>query len=523
MAGAEDTIAVESLIDAMRVFPGNKVWLLDAGDIVSDPQAGCESNRFLPSLVELVQQVDIDRFHVVVSHGPDEISQDDAVAQQRLFGRAINEALTGRWRIPAEDADGQEWLADLTADGIISLSDLVDYVHRRVRADSANTQTPWLISSDSGLVESDQKRFPSVADVALFHLAKPNKKEQDAKSKEPTASVSAEAVAGNSTSILPERLLTNWKAIDGWLDIKDGNAPFSSVAEQFPSDVRVIQTRLLNREQFFFAGLIEEDRLDFTVEPPAAPGVDREGKNKIQEVFFGNKSDQYDPGSLDKWKRECRQISEAARASLIVHECRLLALRLQTTSPSLATDFRKIAKSLDDFLEKAARGEIATTEGAASESYGEFKRLLEKIVATPDISRNPITIESLLQCPLLSSAERDQVWRIKRARLASKSLLPTSLPLKGWKESPKPSGSAATSIPSAIANAAPHFLAACWVKLISTVEIWQRTPLRWELNRPWHLFLHSPNLNRGGVPRCGTPTEPPFPKTVAFESKAKVE
>lgn len=242
----EGTIDIPGLLTEMDKWSGPKLLILDWGQELFDPRINCLSNNFMRYLVDSVRDFEhaigtkASPLWLLVSHMPREISLVDAREQQTLFSRAVSEALLGARRLPSESVAEEHRSAVAPKTEYLTLSSLADYVHRRVRADSAGFQTPWLLKSGQGLVRIAGSNWDGAERIRLVKLDKKrgiplglsekakdvnesNKKDASKASgsaDEPTsgaevAALTAEAVQALLPQEAPE-LERLWQAIDAW-------------------------------------------------------------------------------------------------------------------------------------------------------------------------------------------------------------------------------------------------------------------------------------------------------------------
>ncbi|MCA9132810.1 MAG: hypothetical protein KDA45_06635, partial [Planctomycetales bacterium] len=156
----QGAVPFEAIVDAVSEWQGPTVLLLDWGNQLADARSGMWDNQFLPLVVEQLAAAP-PQVYCLVSHLPGEMSLDNIPQQQTLFGRACAEALVGPRRVP--DA----YQPEVQSDRSLLLGDLAEYVVRRVQADSAGLQTPWLLAGGVGWASGERQAWQELTSTPL--------------------------------------------------------------------------------------------------------------------------------------------------------------------------------------------------------------------------------------------------------------------------------------------------------------------------------------------------------------------
>ncbi len=280
----QGAIPFKTIVDAAANWTGPVMILLDWGNQICDPRAGMWDNRFLSLAVEDIKSAH-DQFFCLVSHQPGEMSLDSLASRQTLFGRACAEGIVGPRRLPPTGED-EFYVQDPTK---LRVGDLAEYVIRRVQADSAKLQRPWLIRGKTGWVNHDRQNWIDQTQMPLATLSGhrrpigwpelPKDKGDVAdenqgadKKKSPdegdgSSSAKSRTEAGSSSSAdseSPAGLKLNdetwptgkvWQALDGWREPADqlGGWSFASLA---PLSARRLTTMALDLEHRWLAGTV---------------------------------------------------------------------------------------------------------------------------------------------------------------------------------------------------------------------------------------------------------------------------
>lgn len=443
----QGAIAVGDLLKVFEKFQGTTIVALDAGDVVADIEAFCERNDFLLLLKSTLQtEVDNDRLWVLTSHSPGEISQENLVSGNRLFGNAVAEALLGTIRVPKAKDTKSSW----GSDRILSLDELANYVHRRVYADSSKKQSPWLLRGGTGVAQSNKSIWPEATTVRVAKLnregtldgiaTKPNTAaEPDSKPSASAPAVTPKTTTGqpeNSTAITPppptDIWLDRWEKFEkSWERPTVPNQKLAwSFSECFPAACREARGKLINDELRDRAGIEPTGER----KPPEPPSLSDSEIKHFNNLFQPeSKGSRWDPRELKDAQSNAKLIQSVCRGSLNVSEARQLGLRLdalnETPRPQLLRLVQAFTASRNQPLERET---LSTTSLSGLPSQLELNRELQAIVdeATRPNTNKPALLESLLLCSMLNAEQRRMVLEAKRnlAKSSSKIEYPTSLP-----------------------------------------------------------------------------------------------
>jgi len=189
-------VPIEKLLEQVSsCSAGQKVLVLDAGNIVSDPRFGMLANEFPRLLEKAVRELDDPSVWVLVSNWTWEVSHVSHHLRRSVFSYYVAQGLRGEAnRMNAESGDDQT----------VDLRELYDYVSINVsdwvrQAQGENTsQTPALISGRLGRIQ----RLADVATVPLMPVLPPDAEpSQEAPAPESTAQASkARSGSGSAAS-----------------------------------------------------------------------------------------------------------------------------------------------------------------------------------------------------------------------------------------------------------------------------------------------------------------------------------
>ncbi len=266
LADPQGAVPFKSIVEAVSQWSGPVLILLDWGNQLCDPRAGVWDNQFLSLVVEDIQAAP-KQVHCLVSHQQRELSLDSLSSRQTLFGRACAEGIVGPRRLPPETE------FDVWADDQLLVGDLAEYVIRRVWADSAQRQKPWLIQGQSGWLNADRQNWLTRTQMSLGELegshrlrgwsALPSEGEdadgkQNENEKKTEASL-ATTTAGEASDVGEELNDENWPTGQLWLALDGWRAPSDqlggwSLATLAPLSAKRLATMALELEHRWLAG-----------------------------------------------------------------------------------------------------------------------------------------------------------------------------------------------------------------------------------------------------------------------------
>lgn len=278
----QGAIPFKTIVDAAANWTGPVMIFLDWGNQLCDPRAGVWDNRFLSLAVEDIKSAH-DKVFCLVSHQQGELSLDSLASRQTLFGRACAEGIVGPRRVPPTGED--EFYVQHPKKLLVG--DLAEYVIRRVQADSAKLQRPWLIRGKTGWVNPDRQNWIEQTQVPLATLSGHRRpigwpelpkdkgdvaeENQGADKKKPpdegdgSSSAKSRIEAGSSSSAdseSPDGLKLSdetwptgkvWQALDGWREPSNQLAGWS-FASLAPLSARRLATMALDLEHRWLAG-----------------------------------------------------------------------------------------------------------------------------------------------------------------------------------------------------------------------------------------------------------------------------
>ncbi len=434
---ASGGIPLPKLLKLFDIFPGTIVLALDAGDVVADTAAHCEQNDFLVKLQQVAMENKNDRLWILTSHSPGEISQDDLLGRERLFGRALAEALLGGVRVPKSE----EFLRQWSRDRLLSLDEIANYVYRRVYSDSGKSQSPWLIRSGQGFVRSDKAGW---ADARLVYLAKLDKQGRMlglappnvAQSEKKSDAVTIPSTQERSTS---DNWIVKWQEFEKTWNRKSSDASYAwSLAECFPLVYRKMRAQLVDAELRSRAGL--SDSLTRSFSNPIEPNPP--DLQRMRELFESNPSQKrWDASELIDKQEQVHLLQHICQACLHVAEIRQLITRLDVLGEKSRPILNRLVDSFDHRLSPTELR--ARLKSDLRDFPGAIDILIEDTLGDPKTA----VLESLLLCGSITAVQREKVLNKKLARKSLEGEYPTSIP-----ESPsswsKPSKSTASSVSS---------------------------------------------------------------------------
>lgn len=415
---ASGGIALSQLLKYFDVFPGTVLLALDAGDVVADSAAHCEQNDFLAKLQQVAKENKNDRLWILTSHSPGEISQDDLVGRERLFGRALAEALLGDVRVPNKE----EFLSQWSYDRILTLDELANYVYRRVHSDSGKSQSPWLIRSSEGLVRSDKAGW---ADARTVHLAKLDKQGRILGVATPNTSESEKkpdvAVAPSTQEKMPtDPWIANWQEFEKAWNRKSLDASYAwSHAECFPLVFRKMRAQLADAELRGRAGL--SDSLRWSMTAPSDPNPS--DLQRLRELFESNAGQKrWDAIELADKQEQIQLLQQVSQASLHVAEIRQLVTRLDALGEKSRPQLNGL---LDSFDHRLATSDLRIRlNSVLGNLKGTMNTLIDDSIGDPKTA----VLESLLLCGSLTAEQREKVLNKKLAQRSLGGEYPTSIP-----------------------------------------------------------------------------------------------
>ncbi len=438
-------VPVAKVLELFSLFPGTVVLALDAGDVIADNAAHCEQNEFLFELHETLKQLPNDRLWVLTSHSPKEISQDDWTTRERLFGRALSEALLGTARVPNPDEFFQQWSYDRR----LSLDEFANYVHRRVQADSGNTQSPWLMRGGQGALRSDKAGWRDARTITLAKLDRLGRV-QGLVAKAPNASdnppkgASNPAASDQKTSdlqtadqktplpISKDSWILNWKKFETEWSRKTSDAHYAwSIAECFPLSYRQRRAQLVDAELRSRAQLGESPALAFSA--PPQPATWEQQVQRLRDLHESSPIEKrWDATELQQKREQSQLLQQLCQASLHVAELQQLATRLEAIGLRSQSPLKSL---VDAFRSPLLSGDLKLEDPKLSELRIELLSLLSRwrdaidaLIAETLIAPKMLVLESLLLCNSLTPEQREKLLNKKMDTRLFGDKFPTYLP-----------------------------------------------------------------------------------------------
>lgn len=336
-------IEVSALLDAMGKWKGPKLLVLDWGQEVFEPRIDLLGNNFISSLEGVVKRSTTRPSQtptwVLVSHVQGQISLIDSREKQSLFDRAMNEALLNDRQLPEKVIEDHRAALPKKAKSL-TLSSLAEYVHRRVKADSQDFQTPWLFKCGVGVVSVEGRNWSGAENVELLAVNARSGRPIDLPALSASPAVAAPSDVAkteskpevppetNSDAFLPKStasLEKLWKAIDAWRTPKPETYGWSEAALS-PLSYKSLSARALDIDLKVFAGWDTRD----TGEKIESLVADIEKNIRTIDPAPETVDTEVDAAERDKYVGLYRTLREQRQAACLQLEARRLFASLRS-------------------------------------------------------------------------------------------------------------------------------------------------------------------------------------------------
>ncbi len=446
--GRNNLVDVAEVLKAMSHWSGPKLLLVDWGQELFDPRINLLENRFASKLSDVVQAHEATNKSpvcVLVSHYDGQISLVDSSAseKQSLFSRAVKEGLLLQERRMPDAPDADFVVPKGTTN--LSARNLIEYVVRRVRADSFGYQQPAVYLSGQGLLEKIEGR--TLADVGILALdsryrlpkgfPKPvtdaeasdaSTKDEEQKEGKSEAESDLPDVAAQPQAV--QELHKMWTAIER-LRTPDSNQHNWSYAALSPLAYKQLVASAMDIELRYYASnraSVDPSGLELEGLPPLLYQVAPEPAGNIQA------------GQRDEFKRNYEHLQSTRQWACIQYELNQLAATLNSLNLTELSAARGQLSALQDASAwsdwSAGRQRLATFVQTS------IKRI-KQLAIDNNTGRAAAAAELLLRSNLLSADERLTLRKLQETTLKlvdDRSDLDKNRALTGPKSQTQPSG-----------------------------------------------------------------------------------
>jgi hypothetical protein len=383
-------VPFESIVETVSQWSGPVLILLDWGNQLCDPRAGVWENQFLSLVVDEIQAAP-KQVACLVSHQPGELSLDSLASHQSLFGRACAEGIAGPRRHPAD------FKAEVWDRNHLLLGDLTEYVIRRVWADSAERQRPWLIQGQTGWISPETQKWQTATRVPLAQLGDQQRllgwsalpivdpsatsNAQDGKA-QPAATSSAasteaqdEVASSGTTSLSDSAWPTGklWKVLDQWRTPSDTLAGWS-LATLAPLTAKRMATMVLDLEHRWLAGSdfqgnVEGIGLRSRIEAleknlqQEATRIEQAATTGVLSGLLGGPPSEIAPAEYSNWRQRVETLAAFRQLALILDESVALSDNL-SKCVAISNDLELPAKdgilAAQSFLQSLSSGSTSS-------------------------------------------------------------------------------------------------------------------------------------------------------------------